>query len=61
MRRLVSETSVEPRQLILPMFVKEGATEPIPIGSMPGVVQHTRDNPAQGPPSRAVQAGVGGP
>ena len=59
MRRLVSETSVEPRQLILPMFVKEGATEPIPIGSMPGVVQHTRDTLRKAA-VEAVQAGVGG-
>jgi porphobilinogen synthase len=59
MRRLVSETSVEPRQLILPMFVKEGATEPIPIASMPGVVQHTRDTLRKAA-VEAVQAGVGG-
>jgi len=59
MRRLVSETSIEPRQLILPMFVKEGATEPIPIGSMPGVVQHTRDTLRKAA-VEAVQAGVGG-
>jgi len=59
MRRLVSETSVEPRQLILPMFVKEGATEPIPISSMPGVVQHTRDTLRKAA-VEAVQAGVGG-
>ena len=59
MRRLVSETSVQPRQLILPMFVKEGATEPIPIASMPGVVQHTRDTLRKAA-VEAVQAGVGG-
>jgi delta-aminolevulinic acid dehydratase/porphobilinogen synthase len=38
LRRLVAETSLEPRQLVLPMFVKEGAAEPVPITSMPGVV-----------------------
>ena len=59
MRRLVSETSVEPRQLILPMFVKEGATEPVPISSMPGVVQHSRDSLRKAA-VEAVQAGVGG-
>jgi porphobilinogen synthase len=59
MRRLVSETSVEPRQLILPMFVKEGATEPVPIRSMPGVVQHTRDSLRKAA-VEAVQLGVGG-
>ena len=26
------------------MFVKEGISEPQPVGSMPGVVQHTRDS-----------------
>jgi porphobilinogen synthase len=58
-RRLVSEIDVRPRQLILPMFVKEGATEPIPIASMPGVVQHTRDTLRKAA-VEAVQAGVGG-
>jgi porphobilinogen synthase len=58
-RRLVSETTLRPRQLILPMFVKEGATEPVPIGSMPGVVQHTRDSLRKAA-LEAVQAGVGG-
>ena len=59
MRRLVSETTVRPRQLILPMFVKEGASEPVPIGSMPGVVQHTRDSLRKAAVA-AVRAGVGG-
>ena len=44
LRRLVAETTLRPRQLVLPMFVKEGAAEPTPIASMPGVVQHTRDS-----------------
>ncbi|HJQ03903.1 MAG TPA: porphobilinogen synthase, partial [Nocardioides sp.] len=43
MRELVAETTLRPAQLVLPVFVREGATEPIPISSMPGVVQHTRD------------------
>ncbi|AHI01703.1 porphobilinogen synthase [Kutzneria albida] len=59
LRRLVSETTVEPRQLILPMFVKEGAAEPVPIASMPGVVQHTRESLRKAA-VEAVQAGVGG-
>jgi porphobilinogen synthase len=58
-RRLVAETTLRPSQLVLPMFVKEGATEPIPIGSMPGVVQHTRDSLRKAA-VEAVQAGVGG-
>jgi porphobilinogen synthase len=59
LRRLVAETTVEPRHLVLPMFVREGAAEPLPIGSMPGVVQHTRDSLRKAA-TEAVQAGVGG-
>jgi porphobilinogen synthase len=33
-----------PDRLILPLFVAEGITEPRPVRSMPGVVQHTRDS-----------------
>jgi porphobilinogen synthase len=58
-RRLVSETTVRPRQLVLPMFVREGLTEPVPIESMPGVLQHTRDSLRKAA-VEAVQAGVGG-
>ncbi len=35
-RRLARETHLVPSQLVLPMFVREGITEPSPIGSMPG-------------------------
>ncbi|MGY4767091.1 porphobilinogen synthase [Kribbella sp. CWNU-51] len=59
MRRLVAETTLEPRQLILPMFVREGAREPIAIKSMPGVVQHTRDT-ARKAVAEAAQLGLGG-
>ncbi|TXL57951.1 porphobilinogen synthase [Aeromicrobium terrae] len=59
MRRLVAETSVEPRQLVLPMFVGEGLTEPKPISSMPGVVQHTRDS-ARKAVAEAATLGLGG-
>ena len=59
LRRLVAETTLRPRQLVLPMFVKEGATEPAPIGSMPGVVQHTRDSLRKAAVD-AVTAVVGG-
>src|SRR5690606_35445458 len=59
MRRLVSETTLAPRQLVLPMFVREGAREPRPIASMPGVVQHTRDTLRKAA-LEAVEAGVGG-
>ncbi|GAB4009498.1 porphobilinogen synthase [Nocardioides ultimimeridianus] len=43
MRELVAETTLRPAQLVLPMFVREGADGSIPISSMPGVVQHSRD------------------
>ncbi len=35
-RRIVSEVSLEPRNLIMPLFVKEGVNKPEPIASMPG-------------------------
>ncbi len=41
------------------MFVKEGATEPVPVATMPGVVQHTRDSLRKAA-VEAVQSGVGG-
>jgi porphobilinogen synthase len=41
MRELVAETRVSTNDLIAPLFVKEGATEPQPIVSLPGVVQHS--------------------
>src|SRR6516165_10803331 len=59
MRRLVGEVDLAPRRLILPMFVKEGLTEPRPISSMPGVVQHTRESLRKAA-AEAVEAGVGG-
>ncbi|WP_158886524.1 porphobilinogen synthase [Amycolatopsis anabasis] len=59
LRRLVSETTLRPRQLILPMFVAEAADAPRPIASMPGVVQHTRDSLRKAA-VEAVRAGVGG-
>jgi porphobilinogen synthase len=59
MRRLVAETTLEPRQLILPMFIREGAREPIAIKSMPGVYQHTRDT-ARKAVAEAAQLGLGG-
>ncbi|HWM12338.1 MAG TPA: porphobilinogen synthase [Solirubrobacteraceae bacterium] len=59
MRRLVAETSVEPRQLVLPMFVAEGLSEPRPIQSMPGVVQHSRES-ARKAIAEAASLGLGG-
>jgi porphobilinogen synthase len=59
LRRLAAETHVQPSQLILPMFVREGLTEPRPIASMPGVVQHSRDSLRKAA-VEAVNSGVGG-
>ncbi|TYC06912.1 porphobilinogen synthase [Micromonospora sp. WP24] len=59
MRRLVAETRVDPAELVLPMFVKEGLTAPREISSLPGVLQHSRDSLRKAA-VEAVQAGVGG-
>ncbi len=59
LRRLVAETSLEPRQLVLPVFVREGLSEPRPISSMPGVVQHTRASLAKAA-VEAAELGLGG-
>ncbi|WP_036505988.1 porphobilinogen synthase [Nocardia aobensis] len=59
MRRLVAETTLEPRQLVLPMFVADGLAEPREISSMPGVYQHSMDSLRKAA-AEAVGAGVGG-
>ena len=59
LRRLVAETRLSPADLVLPLFVKEGLTEPVPVAAMPGVVQHTRDSLRKAA-HEAVEAGVGG-
>ncbi len=58
-RSLVAQTSLEPRHLVLPMFVREGTSAPVPISSMPGVVQHTRDS-ARAAVAQAAEVGLGG-
>ncbi len=59
MRRLVAETRLHPAELILPMFVREGVGAPIPITSMPGVVNHSLDSLKRAA-VEAAEAGVGG-
>lgn len=59
LRRLASQVSVSPADLVLPLFVKESVVEPVQIASMPGVVQHSRDSVRKAA-SEAAQAGVGG-
>ena len=58
-RDLVRETSLHPGQLVLPLFVREGITEPVQIGSMPGVAQHSLDS-LRAAAVEAAEAGVGG-
>jgi len=58
-RRLVAQTRLHPADLVLPLFVKQSLTEPVPLSSMPGVLQHTRDSLRKAA-VEAVEAGVGG-
>jgi porphobilinogen synthase len=44
LRDLVAETTVHTANLIAPLFVREGIAEAVPITSLPGVVQHTRES-----------------
>ena len=44
MRRLVAETTLETGDLVAPLFVKEGITDPQGIPSMPGHNQHTLES-----------------
>jgi porphobilinogen synthase len=59
LRRMVAEYRVHPSELILPAFIREGLSEPSPILSMPGVVQHTTDSLKRAA-AEAVERGVGG-
>lgn len=44
LRDLVAETRLHTSDLVAPLFVREGITGPQPIGSLPGVEQHTLDS-----------------
>ncbi|MEO6143969.1 MAG: porphobilinogen synthase [Dermatophilaceae bacterium] len=58
-RALVAQTRLHPAELVLPVFVREGATQAQPITSMPGVVQHSLDSLVE-VAHEAVAAGLGG-
>ncbi|MFC5982483.1 porphobilinogen synthase [Knoellia sp. GCM10027209] len=58
-RRLVAETRLHPAELVLPVFVKEGARDPVAIGAMPGVVQHSLESLVD-VAREVVEAGIGG-
>ncbi|WP_433340975.1 porphobilinogen synthase [Streptomyces sp. CA-253872] len=59
MRRMVAETRLDPADFILPVFVREGISEPVAIETMPGVVQHTRDTLRKAA-AEAAEAGISG-
>ncbi len=44
LRRLVSETHLRVDDLIAPLFVREDIDSPVPIKSLPGVMQHSRQS-----------------
>lgn len=58
-RHLVAEHQVAPSDLILPVFIREDLSEPNPIVSMPGVVQHTTAS-LVATAREAVELGLGG-
>jgi porphobilinogen synthase len=59
LRRLVAETSLQPADLVAPLFVAEGRDEPRAIASLPGHFQHTLESLSG--EVRALHAtGVGG-
>jgi porphobilinogen synthase len=59
LRRLVADIRIDPSDLVLPMFVREGSAEPVVITAMPGVVQHSLESLRKAA-VEAVAAGVGG-
>ncbi len=59
LRRLTAETRLDPAELVLPLFVREGTSAPVPIASMPGVVNHTRDS-LRVAAEQAARVGLGG-
>ncbi|MBW4094752.1 MAG: porphobilinogen synthase [Acidobacteria bacterium] len=59
MRRMVAEYRVHPAELILPAFIREDISQPNPISSMPGVVQHTSDSLKKAA-AQAAELGLGG-
>ncbi len=40
----MADTHVRVDDLVAPLFVREGVDEPVPIPSLPGVVQHSRES-----------------
>ena len=59
LRRAFAETRLDPARFVLPLFVKAGIDHPEPVGSMPGVLQHTVGSAVE-TADKAVAAGLGG-
>ncbi len=59
LRRLVAQTRLDPADLVLPLFYREGIDAPREISSMPRVYQHTLDSLRRAV-TDAVASGVGG-
>jgi porphobilinogen synthase len=59
LRRAFSETSLQPSDLIAPLFVKEGIEQPVAISSMPGHHQHTLESAVK-ESRELVERGVAG-
>jgi len=43
-RRLVAETALTPSDFVAPLFIAEGLSEPRPVLSLPGHLQHTQSS-----------------
>ena len=59
LRAMVQETSINPSQLIWPIFIEEGLDKATPITSMPGQFRWPESQIAE-PIQLAVAAGIGG-
>jgi porphobilinogen synthase len=58
LRRIVREHVLEPRQFVLPLFVRSGSGVRTPVGSMPGVFQTSVDECVKDA-AQAAAVGVG--
>ena len=59
LRRLTSEIRLDPLDFVLPLFVKEGLSEPVSVSAMPGVVQHSLASLRRAA-TEAAEAGISG-
>jgi porphobilinogen synthase len=59
LRRMVAETRLSVDDLIAPLFVREGIDSPVPIESLPGVMQHTIES-MQAEVAALIKLGVPG-